>query len=178
MNKACEEFEFEKLNIDHFKCLIFVCGRKAPRYADVRARLLSRIEGETAEAPATLQTLIDDFQRLINLKSDTTMIEHPSSSKNSYRSISEKKPGNQQRSRKRKASPPLVLPAGSVNRCTMSATARFLTISARYVTASVTRKATVAASSLQVTLQLNPERRRSSSRTRRPVPDQKPKEFS
>ncbi|XP_065075309.1 uncharacterized protein K02A2.6-like [Ochlerotatus camptorhynchus] len=91
--KACEEFEFQNLKIDHFKCLIFVCGLKAPRYADIRARLLSRIEGKTADA----QTLIDEFQRLVNIKSDTTMIEHPSSSKNSVHSISEKKPGNQHR---------------------------------------------------------------------------------
>ncbi|XP_065092440.1 uncharacterized protein K02A2.6-like [Ochlerotatus camptorhynchus] len=97
VNRACEEFEFQNLKIDHFKCLIFVCGLKAPRYADIRARLLSRIEGETADAPVTIQTLIAEFQRLVNIKSDTTMNEHPSSSKNSVHSISEKKPGNQHR---------------------------------------------------------------------------------
>ncbi|XP_065074578.1 uncharacterized protein K02A2.6-like [Ochlerotatus camptorhynchus] len=97
VNRACEEFELQNLKIDHFKCLIFVCGLKAPRYADIRARLLSRIEGETADAPVTIQTLIDEFQRLVNIKSDTTMIEHPSSTKNSVHSISEKKPGNQHR---------------------------------------------------------------------------------
>ncbi|XP_055633566.1 uncharacterized protein K02A2.6-like [Toxorhynchites rutilus septentrionalis] len=97
VNRACEEFDFQDLKIDQFKCLIFVCGLKASRYADVRARLLSRIEGETAEAPVTIQTLIDEFQGLVNLKSDTTMIEHPPSSKNSVHSISEKKPGNPQR---------------------------------------------------------------------------------
>ncbi|XP_065076057.1 uncharacterized protein K02A2.6-like [Ochlerotatus camptorhynchus] len=97
VNRACAEFEFQNLKIDHFKCLIFVCGLKAPRYADILARLLSRIEGETADAPVTIQTLIDELQRLVNIKSDTTMIEHPSSSKNSVHSISEKKPGNQHR---------------------------------------------------------------------------------
>ncbi|XP_055522648.1 uncharacterized protein K02A2.6-like [Wyeomyia smithii] len=81
VNRACEEFEFKDLKIEQFKCLLFVCGLKATRYADIRARLLSRIEGETAEAPVTIQTLIDEFQRLVNLKSDTTMIEQPSSSK-------------------------------------------------------------------------------------------------
>ncbi|XP_062541114.1 uncharacterized protein K02A2.6-like [Armigeres subalbatus] len=49
VNRACEEFEFQDLKIDHFKCLIFVCGLKAPRYADIRARLLSRIESETIQ---------------------------------------------------------------------------------------------------------------------------------
>ncbi|XP_065088581.1 uncharacterized protein K02A2.6-like [Ochlerotatus camptorhynchus] len=96
-NRTCEEFEFQNLKIGYFKCLIFVCGLKAPRYAYIRARLLSRIEGETADAPVTIQTLINEFQRLVNIKSDTTMIEHPSSSKNSVHSISEKKPGNQHR---------------------------------------------------------------------------------
>ncbi|XP_065088852.1 uncharacterized protein K02A2.6-like [Ochlerotatus camptorhynchus] len=78
VNRACEGFELQNLKIDHFKCLIFVCG-------------------ETADAPVTIQTLIDEFQRLVNIKSDTTMIEHPSSSKNSVHSISERKPGNQHR---------------------------------------------------------------------------------
>ncbi|XP_055589955.1 uncharacterized protein K02A2.6-like [Uranotaenia lowii] len=97
VNRACEEFEFQNLSIDQFKCLIFVCGLKAPRYADIRARLLSRIEGGTDEAPVTIQTLIDEFQRIVNLKSDTTMIEHPSSSNKSVHSISERKSGIQQR---------------------------------------------------------------------------------
>ncbi|XP_062713141.1 uncharacterized protein K02A2.6-like [Aedes albopictus] len=107
VNRACEEFEFQDLKIDQFKCLIFVCGLKAPRYADIRARLLSRIEGETPEAPVTIQTLIDEFQRLVNLKSDTTMIEHPSSSKQSVHSVSEKKPkpGNRPPRTESKSSP-------------------------------------------------------------------------
>ncbi|XP_055603987.1 uncharacterized protein K02A2.6-like [Uranotaenia lowii] len=100
VNRACEEFEFQNLSIDQFKCLIFVYGLKAPRYADIRARLLSRIEGGTDEAPVTIQTLIDEFQRIVNLKSDTTMIEHPSSSSKSVHSISERKSGIQQRSSK------------------------------------------------------------------------------
>ncbi|XP_062711287.1 uncharacterized protein K02A2.6-like [Aedes albopictus] len=49
VNRACEEFEFQDLKIDQFKCLIFVCGLKAPRYADIRARLLSRIEAFRTE---------------------------------------------------------------------------------------------------------------------------------
>lgn len=93
VNRAVEEFEFQNCKIDHFKCLVFVCGLKAPRYADIRARLLARIEGETAEHPVTLQTLIDEFQRLVNLKADTSMIEQHSSLKSSVRAVSEKKPG-------------------------------------------------------------------------------------
>lgn len=96
VNRAVEDFEFQNCKIDQFKCLVFICGLKAPRYADIRARLLSRIEGETAEHPVTLQTLIDEFQRLVNLKADTTMIEQPSSLKPSVRAVSEKKNGKPQ----------------------------------------------------------------------------------
>lgn len=45
INRAGEEFEFEKVNIDHFKCLVFVCGVKASCYVDVRACLLSLVGG-------------------------------------------------------------------------------------------------------------------------------------
>ncbi|XP_062714152.1 uncharacterized protein K02A2.6-like [Aedes albopictus] len=105
VNRACEEFEFEKVNIDHFKCLVFVCGLKAPRYADIRARLLSRMEGETADAPVTLQTLIDEFQRLVNLKADTTLNEKPSGSKQAVHAVSEKKEHQSQRPPKPKGKP-------------------------------------------------------------------------
>ncbi|XP_062703516.1 uncharacterized protein K02A2.6-like [Aedes albopictus] len=105
VNRACEEFEFEKVNIDHFKCLVIVCGLKAPRYADIRARLLSRMEGETADAPVTLQTLIDEFQRLVNLKADTTLIEKPSGSKQAVHAVSEKKEHQSQRPPKPKGKP-------------------------------------------------------------------------
>ncbi|XP_052566467.1 uncharacterized protein K02A2.6-like [Culex pipiens pallens] len=96
VNRACEDFEFQKVKIDQFKCLIFICGLKSPRYADVRARLLSRIEAETAENPVTLQTLIDEFQRLVNLKADTTLVERPSSSKPAVHAVQEKRSGPQQ----------------------------------------------------------------------------------
>ncbi|XP_058456755.1 uncharacterized protein K02A2.6-like [Malaya genurostris] len=78
VNRACEDFDFKNMKIDQFKCLVFVCGLKAHCYTDIRARLLSRIESETAEAPVTLQNLIDDYQRLDNLKADTSMIERQS----------------------------------------------------------------------------------------------------
>ena len=96
VNRACEDFEFSKVKIDQFKCLIFVCGLKSPRYADIRARLLSRIEAETADNPVTLQTLIDEFQRLVNLKADTTLVERPSSSKQAVHAVQEKRSGSQQ----------------------------------------------------------------------------------
>ncbi|XP_061509326.1 uncharacterized protein K02A2.6-like [Anopheles gambiae] len=92
VNKACEDSEFENLKLDDFKCLIFICGLQAPEFSDIRARLLSRIENATPEAKVNIQTLMAEFQRLINLKADTTMIENQSRSKHSVHAVSEKKP--------------------------------------------------------------------------------------
>ncbi|XP_055585498.1 uncharacterized protein K02A2.6-like [Uranotaenia lowii] len=87
VNRACEDFEFQNLTLDHFKCLVFVSGLKSAKHADIRARLLTKMENETNEAPATLQSLIDEFQRLANLKEDTSMIEHQSSFKSSVHAV-------------------------------------------------------------------------------------------
>ncbi|XP_055615240.1 uncharacterized protein K02A2.6-like [Toxorhynchites rutilus septentrionalis] len=81
VNRACEDFDFVNLTIDQFKCLVFVTGLKASKHADIRTRLLTRMENERPDAPVTLQTLIDEFQQLVNLKADTSLIEHPASSK-------------------------------------------------------------------------------------------------
>ncbi|XP_062715677.1 uncharacterized protein K02A2.6-like [Aedes albopictus] len=96
VNRACEDFDFKNMKIDQFKCLVFVCGLKGHSYTDIRARLLSRIEGETPENPVTLQNLIDDYQRLINLKADTSIIEHQSSSKSSVHAVQVKKGNSRQ----------------------------------------------------------------------------------
>ncbi|XP_055585260.1 uncharacterized protein K02A2.6-like [Uranotaenia lowii] len=87
VNRVCEDFEFQNLTLDHFKCLVFVSGLKSAKHADIRARLLTKMENETNEAPATLQSLIDEFQRLANLKEDTSMIEHQSSFKSSVHAV-------------------------------------------------------------------------------------------
>ncbi|XP_062714269.1 uncharacterized protein K02A2.6-like [Aedes albopictus] len=70
---------------------MFVSGLKASKHADVRARLLSILEHEKPEAPATLQSLIDEYQRLINLKEDTSIIEQQTSSKSAVHAIRDRK---------------------------------------------------------------------------------------
>ncbi|XP_058456777.1 uncharacterized protein K02A2.6-like [Malaya genurostris] len=106
VNRACEDFDFKNMKIDQFKCLVFVCGLKAHCYTDIRARLLSRIESETAEAPVTLQNLIDDYQRLDNLKADTSMIERQSCSKPTVHAVQEKGNTHQQQSSKSEGKTP------------------------------------------------------------------------
>lgn len=71
VNKLCVEFELAKLTEDQFKCLVYFCGLKSENDAEIRTRLLSKIE----EQDVTLQQLSDECQRLLNLKHDNAMIE-------------------------------------------------------------------------------------------------------
>ncbi|XP_041787294.1 uncharacterized protein K02A2.6-like [Anopheles merus] len=105
VNRSCEDFDFKNMNIDQFKCLVFVSGLKGHAYADTRPRLLSRIECETAETPVNLQTLINEYQRLVNLKEDTSMIERQSSSKQAVHAVQEKGRFHHPHTSKRKTVP-------------------------------------------------------------------------
>lgn len=77
VNKLCVDFELGRLSEHQFKCLVFVCGLKAEKDAEIRTRLLSRIE-ENAEV--TLEQISDECQRILNIKHDTAMIESAASS--------------------------------------------------------------------------------------------------
>ncbi|XP_055585102.1 uncharacterized protein K02A2.6-like [Uranotaenia lowii] len=72
VNKSSVDFELSKLTEEQFKCLLFVCGLKSECDADVRTRLLAKIE---ARDDVTLEQLSEDCQRLMCLKRDTAMIE-------------------------------------------------------------------------------------------------------
>ncbi|XP_055543397.1 uncharacterized protein K02A2.6-like [Wyeomyia smithii] len=74
VNKMCVEFELSKLTEEHFKCLMFVCGLKSENDGEVRTRLLTKIEDNN---DVTLDALMQECQRMINLRSDTAMIEGP-----------------------------------------------------------------------------------------------------
>ena len=57
---------------EQFKSLIFVCGLKAEADAEIRTRLLTRIE---EKEDVTLEQLSSECQRIVNLRHDTAMIE-------------------------------------------------------------------------------------------------------
>lgn len=82
VNRACEHSKSHNMKTDHFKYLIFICGLTGQTYADIRARLLSRIDTVTAAAPVTLHNLVDEYQRLVYLKADTSIIEKQPSKRN------------------------------------------------------------------------------------------------
>ncbi|XP_038106182.1 uncharacterized protein K02A2.6-like [Culex quinquefasciatus] len=86
VNRHCEAFQLKKLSSDQFKALRFVCGLQSPRDAEIRTRLISKLEAEEAnpqpEPPAegaaprlTLENLVEECHRIINLKQDTQLVE-------------------------------------------------------------------------------------------------------
>uniref|UniRef100_A0A8D8CLC5 Uncharacterized protein K02A2.6 n=3 Tax=Culex pipiens TaxID=7175 RepID=A0A8D8CLC5_CULPI len=72
VNKFCVEFDLKKLSEDEFKSLIYVLGLKSESDAEIRTRLLTKIE---EQPEVTLQQVSEECQRLLNLKHDTAMIE-------------------------------------------------------------------------------------------------------
>ncbi|XP_062540847.1 uncharacterized protein K02A2.6-like [Armigeres subalbatus] len=72
VNRCCEDFELSKITADQFKSLIFTCGHRSSKDADIRTRLLSKLEANAADE-CTLESLITECQRLQNLKHDTTI---------------------------------------------------------------------------------------------------------
>ena len=61
--------EFSPYN---FKCSIFVQGLVLTKYAEIRGRVLNKLENEPN---LTLQNLAEDCQRFINVRQDTKDIE-------------------------------------------------------------------------------------------------------
>ncbi|XP_062711752.1 uncharacterized protein K02A2.6-like [Aedes albopictus] len=95
VNKHCEAFQLSKLSDDQFKALRFVCGLQSSRDADIRTRLISKLEAEETAPPAegtklTLENLVEECHRFNNLKQDTKMIEKPVPEKSIVNAVSSK----------------------------------------------------------------------------------------
>ncbi|XP_055622934.1 uncharacterized protein K02A2.6-like [Toxorhynchites rutilus septentrionalis] len=75
VNKSCVDFKLSELTEEQFKCLTFVCGLKSKQDAEIRMRLINKLN---EAADLTLQQVVEQCNNLVNLKMDTVMVENPS----------------------------------------------------------------------------------------------------
>ena len=71
-NRECEKFRLSEITPDMFKCLIFVQDLTALTDAEIRSRLLTKLE---QDQKITLQNLADVCQHILNLRADMVKIE-------------------------------------------------------------------------------------------------------
>ena len=72
VNKLCNDFKLAELTANDFKCLIFAQGLVSAEDAEVRRRVLTKLENEQE---LTLQKLAENCQRVISVKCDSKTIE-------------------------------------------------------------------------------------------------------
>ena len=72
VNKNWDDFKLGELSADNFKCLIFAQGLVSAKDAEIRRRVLSKLENEP---DLTLQKLVEDCQRIVSVRKDSKYIE-------------------------------------------------------------------------------------------------------
>ena len=93
VNRECERFKLNSLSIDQFKCLVFIKALQSPEDAEIRTRLLAKLDHD---ADTSLQTLMAECKRLLSLRHDTAIVEQrpvPADVK-PVQSTSHRKPSN------------------------------------------------------------------------------------
>uniref|UniRef100_A0A182HMJ9 DUF7083 domain-containing protein n=1 Tax=Anopheles arabiensis TaxID=7173 RepID=A0A182HMJ9_ANOAR len=90
VNKSCVDFKLSELTKEQFKCLIYVCGLKSSSDAEIRMRLINKLN---EAQDITLQQIVEQYNSLVNLKQDTVLVEQPSS----VQYVANKGPSQQQR---------------------------------------------------------------------------------
>ena len=75
VNKNCDDFKSGELSTDNFKCLIFVQGLVSAKNAEIRRRVLSKLENKP---DLTLQKLAEDYKRIVSVSKDSQNIEESS----------------------------------------------------------------------------------------------------
>ena len=72
VNKYCDDFKLGELSADNFKCLTFAQGLVSAKDAEIRRRVLSKLENEP---DLTLQKLAEDCRRIVSVRKDSKNIE-------------------------------------------------------------------------------------------------------
>ncbi|CAH1112991.1 unnamed protein product [Psylliodes chrysocephalus] len=78
VNKQCEDFQLKKLSENQFKCLMFVIELKSAQYSNITTRLLSQIDKDDKD-DISLEQLVDECHKILNLEADTALVEQNSS---------------------------------------------------------------------------------------------------
>lgn len=72
VNKECERFKLKSITDEQFKSLIFVAGLTSSEDADIRTRLLSKLD---SVQEFSVQEMTAEYLRLMNLKHDSQMVQ-------------------------------------------------------------------------------------------------------
>ena len=72
VNKNGDDFKLGEFSADNLKCLIFAQGLVSAKDAEIRRRVLSKLENEPN---LTLQKLAEDYQRIVSVRKDPKNIE-------------------------------------------------------------------------------------------------------
>ncbi|XP_035918761.1 uncharacterized protein K02A2.6-like [Anopheles stephensi] len=81
VNKKVVEAKLAGIAEEEIKCLLYVCGLKGDADADIRVRLLSKMEDNVN---ITLDQLCGESQRLLNLRQDSKLISTASQEPHQY----------------------------------------------------------------------------------------------
>ena len=72
VNKHCNDFKLSELNANNVKYLIFVQGLVSAKDAEIRRRVLNKLENEPN---LTFQQIAEDCQRFVSLSQDSKNIK-------------------------------------------------------------------------------------------------------
>ena len=84
VNRECERFWLKSLSKDRFKALILTCSLQSQKFSDIRSRLLCRLD---QDPKLILSGMANEYQSLINLQRDLTMIQSDNSSRSEVRVV-------------------------------------------------------------------------------------------
>ena len=73
VNKHCNDFKLADLTADDFKCLIFAQSMVSAEDAEIRRRVLTKLENEQG---LTLKKLAEDCRRVISVKSGSKQLRN------------------------------------------------------------------------------------------------------
>ena len=72
INRMVALAQFDSLTKENFKCLIYISELQGTKYADIRTRLLSKLEKQEG---CTLADLVNESESIIGLKKDSDLVD-------------------------------------------------------------------------------------------------------